>query len=119
MCGTPFPLQSIYLTLQMIVDHYLHAPHLQHQFRVHVHGCSRKPQIKAVQDSYWKENRASNQEAPHCICKARKDVREPCNEARNTYDLSHYFFLSVSDLWQSCPWAVVRESQACLHSVQR
>jgi hypothetical protein len=72
----------VYLALQMIVDHDLHAPHLQDQLCVLIH--SRKPQIKTVQDSNRKENCPGKQEPPHGMRKTSEYVREPCNQAGNT-----------------------------------
>jgi hypothetical protein len=39
---------------------------------------SGEPNVKAVKDSYWKEDRTSQEEAPSCIAKAKKDVCKPC-----------------------------------------
>jgi hypothetical protein len=36
-----------------------------------------KPQIEPVQDSYWKKDSTSYQEAPQTSSKARKDVSQP------------------------------------------
>jgi hypothetical protein len=35
-----------------------------------------------MQDSNRKEDGSSHQEAPHCVCKAGKDMREPSDETR-------------------------------------
>jgi len=43
-----------------------------------------EPQIKAVKDSYWEEDRTSQEETPGGIAKTKKDVCQPCNEAGNT-----------------------------------
>lgn len=65
-----------------MVDHHLHAPHLQDQLCVLIH--LRDPQIETVQDSNRKENCPGDQEPPHGIRKAGEYVREPCNQAGNT-----------------------------------
>jgi hypothetical protein len=43
-----------------------------------------EPQIKAVKDSYWKEDRTSQEEAPSGIAEAKKDVCKPCKKAAPT-----------------------------------
>jgi len=47
-------------------------------------SSSSKPKIKAVQDSYGKEQCASNEKPPHSLRKASEDMGEPCNEASKT-----------------------------------
>ena len=48
-----------------------------------------EPQIKAVKDSYWEEDRTSQEKAPGGMTKAIEDVCEPCNEAGNTNYATH------------------------------
>jgi hypothetical protein len=43
-----------------------------------------KPEVEAMKNSYREKDCASNQESPHGLCKAGKNVREPCNETRYT-----------------------------------
>jgi len=55
-----------------------------------------KPQPKAVNDTDWKEHCTRQQKAPKALTETSEDVREPCDEARDTYDYGerHLFLLT-------------------------
>jgi len=72
-----FFLQKMNAFAQRLVFYQQPAPRIKDQSCILVHNGSVKPKIKTVQDSNWKENCPGDQEPPHRLRKASKDVREP------------------------------------------
>jgi hypothetical protein len=54
-------------------------------------NASSEPDIEAVQYTDWEHQSASNQEAPHGLCKACKDVCEPSKETQEHDKFSHFY----------------------------
>lgn len=48
-----------------------------------------KPEIKAMQYPYWEKDCSRQQESPHCMGKAGKDVRQPSTYAKQPNDVCH------------------------------